>query len=128
MQVSWLERCPGNPDLRIDERSPEVFLAKMMKWLSCFSQNYSRKSQPPKEVGLTLLLAREESGIGSHGLSQSPNRHILDDYEKLGGDWSVHERQFLDLMKSRRIEENTSRETLDGSCLFCSEEKIGRAH
>jgi hypothetical protein len=41
--------------------------------------------------------------------------------------WPSYERQFLDLMRSRRIE-NTSRELLDGACLLCSEETPHHCH
>jgi uncharacterized protein (DUF488 family) len=58
----------------------------------------------------------------------APTRNILDDYKKRGGDWSIYEQQFLDLMKSRRIEESTSRQILDGGCLLCSEEKPIHCH
>jgi hypothetical protein len=42
-------------------------------------------------------------------------------------DWPLYERQFLDLMRSRHIE-NTSRELLDGACLLCSEETPHHCH
>src|ERR1017187_9087792 len=52
----------------------------------------------------------------------APTAEILDPYKKQkDGDWAVYERQFLDLMRSRRIEDSVSRETLDGACLLCSE-------
>jgi len=41
--------------------------------------------------------------------------------------WPLDERPFLDLMRSRHIE-NTSRELLDGACLLCSEETPHHCH
>jgi hypothetical protein len=41
--------------------------------------------------------------------------------------WPLYERQFLDLMRSRHIE-NTSREPLDAACLLCSEETPHHCH
>ena len=38
------------------------------------------------------------------------------------------ERQFLDLIKARRIEDTTPAEFLDGGCLLCSEEKPHYCH
>ena len=35
------------------------------------------------------------------------------------GDWPLYERQFLDLMRSRRIEETVCRDILDGGA-FCA--------
>lgn len=58
----------------------------------------------------------------------APTHDILDAYKKQGGDWEIYERKFLNLMRERRIEENASREVLDGSCLLCSEEKPHHCH
>ena len=63
-----------------------------------------------------------------HALDLAPTADILDAYKKQKGDWSVYERQFLDLMGKRRIEETTPREMLDGGCLLCSEEKPQYCH
>jgi len=63
-----------------------------------------------------------------HALDLAPTADILDAYKKQKGDWSVYERQFLDLMSKRRIEETTPREMLDGGCLLCSEEKPRYCH
>lgn len=63
-----------------------------------------------------------------HALDLAPTADILDAYKKLKGDWSVYERQFLDLMSKRRIEETTPQEMLDGGCLLCSEEKPQYCH
>lgn len=63
-----------------------------------------------------------------HVPSLAPTADILDAYKKHHGDWSVYERQFLDLMQKRRVEETTSREMLDGGCLLCSEEKPHHCH
>lgn len=58
----------------------------------------------------------------------APTSEILDAYKKHNGDWDVYEQQFLDLMRSRNIQETTSREILDGACLLCSEEKPYHCH
>jgi uncharacterized protein (DUF488 family) len=58
----------------------------------------------------------------------APTQDILDAYKKQKGDWGVYERQFLDLMRFRRIDEKISPETLDGACLLCSEEKPEHCH
>lgn len=58
----------------------------------------------------------------------APAQDILDAYKKHRGDWGVYERQFLGLMRDRRIEEEASREMLDGGCLLCSEEKPHHCH
>ena len=58
----------------------------------------------------------------------APTQDIMDVYKKHRGDWGLYERQFLDLMKARRIEDKVSREMLDGGCLLCSEEKPHHCH
>jgi uncharacterized protein (DUF488 family) len=59
----------------------------------------------------------------------APTAAILDAYRKQkNGDWQAYERQFLDLMRWRRIEETVPRELLDGGCLLCSEEKPQHCH
>jgi uncharacterized protein (DUF488 family) len=63
-----------------------------------------------------------------HALDLAPTAAILDAYKKQKGDWSVYERQFLDLMSKRRIEETTPQEMLDGACLLCSENKPEHCH
>jgi uncharacterized protein (DUF488 family) len=63
-----------------------------------------------------------------HVQTLAPTKEILDAYKKLKGDWGFYERQFLDLMAARRIEEDVPRELLDGGCLLCSEEKPDRCH
>lgn len=63
-----------------------------------------------------------------HLAELAPTAEILDAYKKQkNGDWNLYESRFLDLMRSRRIE-NTPREILDGGCLLCSEEKPDHCH
>jgi uncharacterized protein (DUF488 family) len=64
-----------------------------------------------------------------HLAELAPTPEILDPFKKQkNGDWPLYERQFLDLMRSRRIEETVSRELLDGACLLCSEETPEHCH
>lgn len=58
----------------------------------------------------------------------APTADILNAYKKHKGDWNLYERQFLDLMESRHIEDSTPREVFDGACLLCSEEKPHHCH
>lgn len=65
----------------------------------------------------------------AHMPQLAPTAEILDPYKKAkNGDWPLYERQFLDLMRERRIEEKISPDTLDGGCLLCSEEKPHHCH
>jgi uncharacterized protein (DUF488 family) len=58
----------------------------------------------------------------------APTKEMLDAYKKHKGDWGLYERQFLDLMQSRHVEEKISPDMLDGGCLLCSEEKPHHCH
>ena len=58
----------------------------------------------------------------------APTQDILDHYKKQNGDWALYERQFLDLMQSRHVEDKLSRAMLGGSCLLCSEPKPDHCH
>ena len=58
----------------------------------------------------------------------APTQEMLDEYKKNGGEWQDYERRFLDLMHSRRIEDNISPELVAGGCLLCSEEKPHHCH
>ncbi len=58
----------------------------------------------------------------------APTKEILDEYKKKKGDWLVYEKQFLDLMRMRRIEETIPRDMLEEGCLLCSEDKPHNCH
>jgi uncharacterized protein (DUF488 family) len=58
----------------------------------------------------------------------APTQEILDAYKKKKGEWRDFEKDFLDLIQSRAIEETTPRELLDSGCLLCSEEKPHHCH
>ena len=58
----------------------------------------------------------------------APTQEMLDEFKKLKGDWKTYEARFLELMRSRRIEENVSREIFANGCLLCSEEKPHHCH
>jgi uncharacterized protein (DUF488 family) len=59
----------------------------------------------------------------------APTAEILDPYKKQKkSDWGLYERQFLELMRSRQIEDNIAPEVVDGGCLLCSEEQPHHCH
>jgi len=58
----------------------------------------------------------------------APTKSILDAYKKKGADWQLYERQFLALLAERGIEHKLPKETIDGACLLCSEEKPEKCH
>ncbi len=56
-----------------------------------------------------------------HRPDLAPTKEILDEYKKSGGDWSSYEKQFMDLMARRKVEEKVPKDLIDGGCLLCSE-------
>jgi uncharacterized protein (DUF488 family) len=63
-----------------------------------------------------------------HHPELAPTQEMLDAYKKQRGDWTEYERRFLELMVRRRIEQVVARDTLDGACLLCSEDKPHHCH
>lgn len=58
----------------------------------------------------------------------APTQDILDDFVKAKGLWSEYEREFKELMETRRIAETLSKALLDGDCLLCSEDTPEHCH
>lgn len=64
-----------------------------------------------------------------HAPLLAPTAEILDPFKKAkSGDWALYEKQFLELMRARRIEEAMPRDLIDGGCLLCSEETPHHCH
>jgi uncharacterized protein (DUF488 family) len=58
----------------------------------------------------------------------APTPPMLDGYRKDHKNWATYEKQFLELMQTRRIEERIPTETLSEGCLLCSEDKPHHCH
>ena len=59
----------------------------------------------------------------------APTKDILDAYKKHKGNWDTYEEQFLELMASRRIEEQIDLESFSArSALLCSEHTADHCH
>lgn len=63
-----------------------------------------------------------------HLPSLAPTKEMLDAYKKKRGSWEAYERAFIDLMATRKIENEIERETLRDACLLCSEDKPHYCH
>jgi uncharacterized protein (DUF488 family) len=63
-----------------------------------------------------------------HILDLAPTKDLLDAYKKNNGDWDMYQRNFLQLLKMRRVEDNLARDLLDDGCLLCSEDKPDQCH
>jgi uncharacterized protein (DUF488 family) len=58
----------------------------------------------------------------------APTDDILKAFKKDKGDWSEYEARFLSLMASRKIEDRLTPESLDETCLLCSEASPHHCH
>lgn len=63
-----------------------------------------------------------------HLLQLAPTKEILDTYKKNGGDWETYEKQFMALMRDRKVESKFSPDIMDNSCLLCSEATPENCH
>jgi uncharacterized protein YeaO (DUF488 family) len=46
----------------------------------------------------------------------APTKELLDSYKKESQDWPQYEREFLQLMRDRKIEETVSKDMIASSC------------
>ncbi len=90
--------------------------------------NASQLAGFAKKDDLPYFLKRLGGMEYVHLTELAPTKEMLDAYKKHKGDWTVYEDQFLELMAKRRIEEHLDKETLDGGCLLCSEDKPHHCH
>ena len=68
-------------------------------------------------------------GMGyRHVLEMAPTQPLLDKARKAKGTWDGFEKQFLALMKQRRIEKVVDPKVLNGACLLCSEHLPDHCH
>jgi uncharacterized protein (DUF488 family) len=58
----------------------------------------------------------------------APTQDLLDAFKKRKGSWPTYESAFKELMRSRLIEERTSRELAHLACLLCSEKQPDHCH
>ena len=90
--------------------------------------NASQLSGFAKKDDLAFFLA-EICGIEYvHAPNLAPTADMLKAYRKGQMDWATYERQFLDLMQERRIEETMPASTVADACLLCSEDQPHHCH
>lgn len=115
------------------KKSAQVFFGKLRasgarRVVDVRLNNVSQLAGFTKRNDLEFFL-REICGMDYLHLPElAPTQEMLDRYKKRKGDWSIYEREFLDLMRERRIEETIPEEVLADGCLLCSEEKPHHCH
>lgn len=90
--------------------------------------NVSQLAGFAKKQDLPYLLD-QIAGIGyRHMPVLAPTQAMLDRYKKERGSWDAYAAEFLELMRSRHIEDPSVVQLLDGDCLLCSEDTPNRCH
>ena len=75
------------------------------------------------------FFVREICGIEyRHEPKLAPTQEMLDAYKKHNGSWQTYEQEFNELMATRTIEQAVSQESMDVTCLPCSEKKAEHCH
>ena len=90
--------------------------------------NVSQLSGFAKKNDLEYFLKQICGMEYTHLPSLAPTKDILDAYKKERGSWETYERDFIDLMIARKIENAIEQETLEDACLLCSEDKPHYCH
>jgi uncharacterized protein (DUF488 family) len=103
--------------------------AGVQRLLDVRLNNRSQLAGFAKAQDLPYLL-RELIGAGyEHQPLLAPTQELLDAYKKRKGAWVEYEREFLELMRARRIEEHLERaEFAVPTALLCSEATAEHCH
>lgn len=90
--------------------------------------NTSQLAGFTKKDDLEFFL-KEIAGIAYVHLPElGPTEALMNGYKKGTTDWKTFARQFLKLMKDRRVDKTVDRELLRDGCLLCSERNAGECH
>jgi uncharacterized protein (DUF488 family) len=115
------------------QKSAEEFFALLRnagvkRVLDIRLNNRSQLAGFSKSEDLEYFL-RALDGIGyRHVLEMAPTQPLLDKARKAKGTWDGFEKQFLALMKQRRVEKSVDRKELADACLLCSEHEPDHCH
>ncbi|GAO07129.1 DUF488 family protein [Streptomyces lydicamycinicus] len=90
--------------------------------------NVSQLSGFAKRDDLKYFLSEICDVQYAHRIDLAPTQPLLDDYKKHGASWTSYEDRFLELMKTRHIENTVPRELLNNAVLLCSEDKAQHCH
>ena len=90
--------------------------------------NRSQLAGFAKKDDLAYFLKKICSMEYVHVPELAPTQEMLDAYKKQRGEWTTYERQFLELMKERGIEDTAVRDVIAEGCLLCSEDTPDHCH
>lgn len=91
--------------------------------------NVSQLAGFTKRDDLAFFLREICDAEYAHEPLLAPTQELLDAYKKRKGDWADYERDFVELMRSRRIEDALDRSLFDPrTVLLCSEPTAENCH
>jgi uncharacterized protein (DUF488 family) len=91
--------------------------------------NTSQLAGFAKQADLTYFLREICNCAYEHEPLLAPTQEMLDTYKKLKGSWDIYADQFMNLMRTRKIESTISRESFaQKTVLLCSEPTAERCH
>jgi uncharacterized protein (DUF488 family) len=90
--------------------------------------NSSQLAGFTKRVDLEYFLRELCDADYLHQPLLAPTQELLDRYRKGGGTWAEYERDFLELMRERRIEDQVAPQLLENAVLLCSEATPDHCH
>ena len=90
--------------------------------------NNSQLAGFAKSGDLRFFLQRVVGKAHVHLPQMAPSADMLTNFRNSKGGWAAYERDFIALMKQRRVEETVPMALLDGGCLLCSEATPEQCH
>lgn len=103
--------------------------AKIARLVDVRRNNVSQLAGFAKREDLKYFLREICGAEYVHELLLAPTQEMLDRYKKEKGAWEEYEKEFLELLKERRIEEAVSPELFEKpAALLCSEETPDHCH
>lgn len=115
------------------KKSAETFFTKLMdagvsRVVDIRLNNVSQLAGFTKKQDLQYFLQAIGGIEYVHLPILAPTQEILDAYKKQKGDWKEYEKSFIELMRSRHIEDVVAPDLVDNACLLCSEEEPTHCH
>jgi uncharacterized protein (DUF488 family) len=90
--------------------------------------NSSQLASYTKSADLRFFLNRILRKDYVHLPELAPSAELLKNYRDGSGDWEGYEKDFLHLMKVRRVHDSVPIDLIDGGCLLCSEPTADKCH
>jgi uncharacterized protein (DUF488 family) len=105
-----------------------LIAADVKKVLDVRLHNTSQLAGFAKADDLAFFLEKIGGIDYEHQPLLAPTDDILKAFKKDKGDWGPYQDQFLALMRQRRVETQLRPESLNGTCLLCSEATPHHCH